>query len=69
MPDSERHRIAEQIIRSDRAFEDVVRRAGPPPARRNAPVDKRFASLVEAIVSLIETFVPQMHSVEVPPKA
>ncbi len=51
MPDSERHRIAEQIIRSDRAFEDVIRRAGPPPARRNAPVNKRFASLVEAIVS------------------
>ncbi|MHB1210157.1 MAG: DNA-3-methyladenine glycosylase family protein [Acidimicrobiales bacterium] len=38
-------------MRNDRAFDEVVRLAGPPPARRNAPVNKRFADLVEAIVS------------------
>ncbi|MBW4078849.1 MAG: DNA-3-methyladenine glycosylase 2 family protein [Acidobacteria bacterium] len=51
MPVPSRDLISAQIVRSDRAFDEVVRLAGPPPARRTAPVNKRFADLVEAIVS------------------
>lgn len=51
MPAPSRHDVAARIVRSDKAFRDVVRLAGPPPARRNAPVNKRFADLVESIVS------------------
>ncbi|MHB1089153.1 MAG: DNA-3-methyladenine glycosylase family protein [Acidimicrobiales bacterium] len=46
-----RNDVAAQIVRHDQAFVDVVRLAGPPPARRNAPVNQRFADLVESIVS------------------
>lgn len=45
-----RQSIARDIARRDRAFRDVVREAGPPPARRNARVDERFPSLVRSIV-------------------
>ncbi len=51
MPELSRQDIAASIVRSDGAFREIVHRAGPPPARRNAPVDKRFADLVESIVS------------------
>lgn len=51
MPTLSRDEIAARIVRSDKAFRQVVRLAGPPPARRNSPVNKRFADLVESIVS------------------
>ena len=51
MPALARTEVAARIIRNDKAFRDVVRVAGPPPARRNAPVNQRFADLVESIVS------------------
>jgi 3-methyladenine DNA glycosylase/8-oxoguanine DNA glycosylase len=41
--------IAHEIARRDRAFKPIIELAGPPPRRRNAPVDDRFASLVRAI--------------------
>jgi 3-methyladenine DNA glycosylase/8-oxoguanine DNA glycosylase len=37
------------IARHDRAFGPIIKVAGPPPRRRNAPVDERFASLVRSI--------------------
>jgi DNA-3-methyladenine glycosylase II len=43
--------VATRIIESDPSFIEVVRLAGSPPPRRNAPVAKRFADLVECIVS------------------
>lgn len=46
---STRHDIAADIVRRDRAFDAVVAAAGPPPARRSAPVSDRFASLVRSI--------------------
>jgi len=51
MPAASRHQIAAQIVQSDHAFAEVVRVAGPPPLRRNAPVNQRFADIIEAIVS------------------
>jgi len=51
MPEPSRKDIAARIVRSDNAFREVVHLAGPPPARRNARVDQRFADLVESIVS------------------
>lgn len=43
--------VATHIIEHDPSFNEVVRLAGSPPARRNAPVAQRFADLVECIVS------------------
>jgi len=43
--------IATEIVRRDRAFRGVVKAAGPPPGRRSAPVDDRFASLIGSITS------------------
>ena len=39
-----REEVARLIVRRDKSFRDVVRLAGPPPARRNAPVEERFSS-------------------------
>jgi DNA-3-methyladenine glycosylase II len=44
-----RHDIAADIVQRDRAFHDVVQRAGPAPARRPAPVAQRFSTLIESI--------------------
>jgi DNA-3-methyladenine glycosylase II len=41
--------VARRIARVDPAFAHVVRAAGPPPARRPAPVSDRFAALVRSI--------------------
>lgn len=41
--------IATLIVRRDRAFAKVVSRAGPPPTRRSARVDQRFAALTRSI--------------------
>jgi DNA-3-methyladenine glycosylase II len=43
--------IAAQIVKCDRLFAPTVKRVGPPPRRRNAPVSKRFPSLIESITS------------------
>ncbi|HUY43893.1 MAG TPA: hypothetical protein VMU98_09035 [Acidimicrobiales bacterium] len=40
---------ADFIVRGDRAFGRVVREVGPPPRRRSAPVEQRFASLVRSV--------------------
>jgi DNA-3-methyladenine glycosylase II len=40
---------AREIARRDPAFKRIIRVAGPPPRRRNAPVDERFAFLVRSI--------------------
>jgi DNA-3-methyladenine glycosylase II len=40
---------AREIVRRDPAFKEIVRHVGPPPRRRNAPVDERFAFLVRSI--------------------
>jgi 3-methyladenine DNA glycosylase/8-oxoguanine DNA glycosylase len=48
---SERSDIAQLIVRRDRAFREVIGRAGPPPARRSLRVDERFSYLVRSIVS------------------
>jgi 3-methyladenine DNA glycosylase/8-oxoguanine DNA glycosylase len=40
---------AAYIIKRDRAFQPIIRLAGPPPRRRNGLVDDRFGSLVRAI--------------------
>ena len=45
-----RRDVARLIVRRDRAFREVVRLAGPPPARRSSRVDERFAFLVRSIV-------------------
>ena len=44
-----RHEIAELIARRDPAFRTLVRRVGPPPWPRPAPVRDRFPSLVRSI--------------------
>lgn len=41
--------IAREIARRDRAFKSIIELAGPPPRRRNAPVEDRFGSLVRSI--------------------
>ena len=41
--------VADFIVRHDPAFARVVRDVGPPPRRRSAPVEQRFASLVRSI--------------------
>jgi 3-methyladenine DNA glycosylase/8-oxoguanine DNA glycosylase len=41
--------IAHEIARRDKAFTRIIELAGPPPRRRNAPVDDRFGSLVRSI--------------------
>ena len=41
--------VAQRIARIDPAFADVIQVAGPPPARRPAPVGDRFATLVRSI--------------------
>lgn len=46
-----REEVARLIVRRDKSFRDVVRLAGPPPARRNAPVEERFQFLVRSIVA------------------
>jgi 3-methyladenine DNA glycosylase/8-oxoguanine DNA glycosylase len=46
-----RDEVARLIVRRDKAFRDVVRHAGPPPARRNAHVEERFKFLVRSIVA------------------
>ena len=43
--------IAQLIVKRDRAFGPTVKRVGPPPKRRNAPLDKRFPALIESIAS------------------
>ena len=43
--------IAKTVVKCDRAFAATVRRVGPPPVRRNAPAQNRFASLIESITS------------------
>jgi 3-methyladenine DNA glycosylase/8-oxoguanine DNA glycosylase len=40
---------AAYIIKRDRKFEPIIRLAGPPPRRRNGPVDDRFGSLIRSI--------------------
>jgi len=40
---------AAMIVTRDRAFRDVVREIGPPPARRSAPVNERFSYLARSI--------------------
>jgi DNA-3-methyladenine glycosylase II len=37
------------IVERDRAFTNVVRQVGPPPVRRSAPVNDRFAYLARSI--------------------
>lgn len=37
------------IVKTDRAFRPLVRLVGPPPRRRAAPSDQRFAALVRSI--------------------
>lgn len=44
-----RHDIATAISGLDMSFQEVIEVAGPPPARRPAPVSDRFASLVRSI--------------------
>jgi DNA-3-methyladenine glycosylase II len=41
--------VAKEIARRDPAFRALIRRVGPAPRRRNAPVDERFAFLVRSI--------------------
>ena len=41
--------IAALIAKRDRAFAPLVRLVGPPPRRRAAPVDDRFAALIRSI--------------------
>lgn len=41
--------IAADIAARDGAFRDVVKAIGPVPARRPAPVDERFSSLIRSI--------------------
>jgi 3-methyladenine DNA glycosylase/8-oxoguanine DNA glycosylase len=41
--------VAREIARRDQAFAPIIELAGPPPRRRNAPVDDRFGSLVRSI--------------------
>lgn len=41
--------IAADIARRDPAFSSLVAEVGPPPARRAAPVDERFAALIRSI--------------------
>ena len=41
--------VADFIVGHDHAFASVVRNVGPPPRRRSAPVEQRFASLVRSI--------------------
>lgn len=43
------HEIANFIVQRDPAFAALVRVVGPPPARRNAKVEQRFAHLVRSI--------------------
>ncbi len=47
---SNRQDVAQLIARRDRAFREVIRQAGLPPARRTSRVDERFAYLVRSIV-------------------
>jgi 3-methyladenine DNA glycosylase/8-oxoguanine DNA glycosylase len=42
--------LAAHVRRADRAFAQVVRRAGPPPASRATPVPQRFGALATAIL-------------------
>jgi len=42
--------VAALVRRKDRAFADVVKRSGPPPARRATPVAERFSTLATAIL-------------------
>jgi DNA-3-methyladenine glycosylase II len=42
--------LAAHVRRADRAFRDVIKLAGPPPATRATPVGQRFGSLAVAIL-------------------
>lgn len=42
---------ARQIVAADPAFSSLVALIGPPPARRAAPVDQRFAAVISSITS------------------
>ena len=42
--------IAKTIARRDPSFRGVIKTVGPPPKRRSAKVDERFASLIRSIV-------------------
>lgn len=44
-----RHETAAFIVATDRAFAPLVAAVGPPPARRSARVDERFAHLLRSI--------------------
>lgn len=44
-----REEVARFILERDERFADVVERVGPPPARRGARVDQRFAALTRTI--------------------
>jgi DNA-3-methyladenine glycosylase II len=45
-----RDEIAQFIVQRDKAFRGVIDQVGPPPPRRAARVDERFAYLVRSIV-------------------
>ena len=49
MAGSARVALAADIVRRDSAFAPVVAKIGPPPPRRPAPVNQRFASLIRSI--------------------
>ena len=42
---------ARLILRRDPAFREIVTSVGPPPRRRNAPIDQRFAAVARSITS------------------
>jgi len=45
----QRNAFARRISDADGAFAPLVQRAGPPPARKPAPVDARFPTLIRSI--------------------
>ncbi len=49
MPRPDPAASARAIVRADPAFRALVRRVGPPPRRRAAPVASRFASLTRSV--------------------
>ncbi|MHB1969676.1 MAG: DNA glycosylase family protein, partial [Acidimicrobiales bacterium] len=49
MPRPDPAASARTIVRADPAFRSLVRRVGPPPPRRTAPVGGRFASLTRSV--------------------
>jgi len=43
--------VAATIVARDPRFQATIERVGPPPKRRNAPIEKRFSALIESIAS------------------